>query len=518
MKKGRKAVAICAVFIAAMMAIPAVYASIAGNTTITGVKHESISSGASTVSNNLGDLVVGTPDDEHEPSIEMDANGNLLVQYTKELSVFDSDVLLASSTDGGSSWSGVTPPWGEPMGGRQFATKLMYNPNVGVVIGGFADDATSSSIAFKTSDVTNPDAYLHSGYPNVEIIHDVSVTYFTAEDGTNVLNVQTVGDASGFPETCNWFYFALEDLSFFGQYYYYDAQSATGLYSEAGNIEGFAFADNHYGFVFDALREETGVHQPCIKWTVFEVEPDLEYVDNQFWLEDGDTEARDPDVAATGNSIYVVYGTFSSGDWGVVCKYSHDGGETWAESTVHDTIGGNPHPAVYASGNTVQVVYVNQGNLYLVKSEDGGATWGEPSQVNDQDGTVISEDGTCDISKAGIVWTDNRNGNMDIYFAAGEAAPILNVKSVSGGFGASAVIENTGTADATGVQWSIELSGLVFLGGRTEGTVDVPAGGEVTIKSGLVFGIGPGTIDVNAGGATKTASCLVLGPLVLGVK
>ena len=57
----------------------------------------------------------------------------------------------------------------------------------------------------------------------------------------------------------------------------------------------------------------------------------------------------------------------------------------------------------------------------------------------------------------------------------------------------------------------------MFLGGSTEGTIDIPAGGEVTVCSGLVFGIGPGTIDVNCGGATKAASCLVLGPLVLGV-
>ena len=69
--------------------------------------------------------------------------------------------------------------------------------------------------------------------------------------------------------------------------------------------------------------------------------------------------------------------------------------------------------------------------------------------MNDQDGTVVSEDGTCDISRAGIVWTDNRNGNEDIYFAAGESAPILSVKSVSGGFGVSAVIENSGNAEAT---------------------------------------------------------------------
>ncbi|MGC9555023.1 MAG: hypothetical protein ACP5EK_06900, partial [Thermoplasmatota archaeon] len=160
---------------------------------------------------------------------------------------------------------------------------------------------------------------------------------------------------------------------------------------------------------------------------------------------------------------------------------------------------------------------VKQGNLYLAKSEDGGATWEEPEQVNDQDGTVVAEAGTADISQAGIVWTDNRNGNKDIYYAPLPSA-IINVGTISGGMGVSATVTNTGSEPGNNIAWTISLTGPVFVGKETTGTINtLEPGAETTISTGLVFGIGPTTITVTAGGATKTASGLVLGPLVLGL-
>jgi hypothetical protein len=94
----------------------------------------------------------------------------------------------------------------------------------------------------------------------------------------------------------------------------------------------------------------------------------------------------------------------------------------------------------------------------------------------------------------------------------------LNVGEISGGWGVTAMINNTGTAEATNIPWSIYFcSGLVFIGGFTEGTINVPAGGETTISSGLVFGIGPGSITVTAGGASKIVSCFILGPFILRI-
>ncbi|KAA0003384.1 MAG: hypothetical protein FE048_01625 [Thermoplasmata archaeon] len=91
----------------------------------------------------------------------------------------------------------------------------------------------------------------------------------------------------------------------------------------------------------------------------------------------------------------------------------------------------------------------------------------------------------------------------------------LEIKNIRGGFGISAIVKNIGREDILDAQWSIDVSGLVFIGSHTEGTTSIPAGGEGTIKSGFILGIGPATVTINVGGTTKTASCFVLGSLVL---
>jgi hypothetical protein len=218
----------------------------------------------------------------------------------------------------------------------------------------------------------------------------------------------------------------------------------------------------------------------------------------------------DPSVATSGNNVAVVY--VAGGD--VVCSYSsysateYEPGFNWQTSTVAS---GAVCPSIYMNGNMVQCAYVKDGNVFQITSEDKGATWGSPTQINQVEGFVSSEPGSVDITEIGLVWTDERNGAKDIYTAGAADIPIINVKSISKGMGVSAVIENTGTADATDVAWSITIdASLMILGGETTGTIDVPIGGEVTIKSGFVLGFGPAAITVTAGDASGSDSGTVL--------
>jgi hypothetical protein len=219
----------------------------------------------------------------------------------------------------------------------------------------------------------------------------------------------------------------------------------------------------------------------------------------------------DPDVSCSGSNVVVAY--VDGGDVKVSrspCSGStYDPGHSWQVTTVAT---GASAPAIFMSGNTVVCAYVQGGNLYQATSDDGGATFGAPAKVNEVDGTVVDEPGCVDVTGSGIAWTDSRNGAKDIYSSGGATAlPEIGIKSISKGMGVSAVIENTGEADAEEVAWSIVIDApLMILGGEATGTIDVPIGGEVSIKSGFVLGFGPAAITVTAGDASGSDSGTVL--------
>jgi hypothetical protein len=158
--------------------------------------------------------------------------------------------------------------------------------------------------------------------------------------------------------------------------------------------------------------------------------------------------------------------------------------------------------------------------LYVSHTIDGGATWTTPERVNDAEGTVAAAYHCGSVTYGGaVVWADDSAGNDDIYFenVGLPPAPIIGIGEISGGFGVKATVTNTGSVDAESVAWSILFDGPVFVGSEKTGTVNIPAGGDTTISSGFIFGIGRADISITAGDKSTTASGLVLGPLVLGL-
>jgi hypothetical protein len=79
--------------------------------------------------------------------------------------------------------------------------------------------------------------------------------------------------------------------------------------------------------------------------------------------------------------------------------------------------------------------------------------------------------------------------------------PILEIGNITGGvLKVRAVIKNTGSTDALSVKWSISLNGgFILLGKNTTGRVlNIPAGGEVTVTSDAIFGLGNTMVTVTA--------------------
>ncbi|MCX6661851.1 MAG: choice-of-anchor J domain-containing protein [Euryarchaeota archaeon] len=78
--------------------------------------------------------------------------------------------------------------------------------------------------------------------------------------------------------------------------------------------------------------------------------------------------------------------------------------------------------------------------------------------------------------------------------------PALQITSITGPIGIKATIENTGTADATNVQWSINLDGGFILLGKSKAGEEptIPVNSSIDVKIPLILGFGKTIIHVVA--------------------
>jgi hypothetical protein len=283
-----------------------------------------------------------------------------------------------------------------------------------------------------------------------------------------------------------------------GDNFFYAVMQHDNETTKSSEIVYKAFSIQHY-------KELGGIfwyNQECDLYT------DMEFTPWQTYLT---VDAIDPDVAASGRNVCVVY--TQEGD--VRCCYSSDDGMSWNTSVVATD---SAYPSVFMVDSHVYCGYVRKGNVYKIQSLDGGRTWQDSMRLNDVDGTVCEDYGSVDIIDNGVVWTDERNGASDIYFADHS---LLNISRISGQTGrVSAVVENLGTAVASNIPWSIDIDGVILRGAHSNGFIDLLTGGsEATISTeNIVLGIGPVTITIIVGDVEESVNCFLFGPFIFGLK
>ncbi|MBE3137911.1 MAG: PKD domain-containing protein [Thermoplasmata archaeon] len=109
-------------------------------------------------------------------------------------------------------------------------------------------------------------------------------------------------------------------------------------------------------------------------------------------------------------------------------------------------------------------------------------------------------------------WSDT----ITIHIVVG---PQIEIGTISGGLKITAEIKNTGTINATQINWTISLQGLVLFGQKKVGTIlTIIPGDSFDISTGLVFGFGTVDITVTAADAEKTATAFLLGPFILNIR
>ncbi|RLF64360.1 MAG: hypothetical protein DRN33_02340 [Thermoplasmata archaeon] len=460
-------------------------------------------------------------DDEFHPTIAS-ADGSMLSLYEDYVSLMDGNIIIASSQDG-QTWTDEgyldlpdmreTYPSLDIVGGKRAIGTFVADPRDTIYY--YLDFADISDVA--TMNVAGYD-WGSSGYTNVQMAS--AAGYGLASKPTQYFN-------GIFSYNCDVEASQTEDHSLTFQFLADEEGYASLIYWYGWDVDLFNLStdiDQSNGMAYWVMEgyNESDYSTYGIEALYCYIDPSLggdwwntDY--GEFWIDD----AFHPDVAAAGGRVYIVAEQVELGyNHNIICAYSSNKGDTWTIVPIANTGDQETNPAIFAyPGGSATCVFMKGDDLYFSHTTDGGATWTEPEKLSDSP-SVVKGFHTADISSGGnVVWTDSRGSSTDIYYDnAGVPGALLSVQSISGGFGVSATVTNVGSEDANNVDWTISFDGPVFIGKEKTGTVTVPAGGEATVKSGLIFGVGKATITVNVGGASKTASGFVLGPLVLGVE
>ena len=126
-------------------------------------------------------------------------------------------------------------------------------------------------------------------------------------------------------------------------------------------------------------------------------------------------------LVASGDSLHVVWLDKRDGNYEIYYKRSTDGGVNWSSDTRltgNDSSSSIPVNAI--SGSNLHVVWTDNrdGNneIYYKHSTDGGSTWGSDYRLTNESANSSYADISVSGSVIHVVWDDTRDGNYYIYY------------------------------------------------------------------------------------------------------
>ena len=128
-------------------------------------------------------------------------------------------------------------------------------------------------------------------------------------------------------------------------------------------------------------------------------------------------------IAASGSTVHVIYGNSD-----VRYRRSTDNGVSWSNERVLDSGVIHLTDPLVADGNDVWAIYLKNirtftdwccardaGDIYLLHSGDGGATWDAPKQLTTAR-SAFRVSIAYDANRLHIVWMDYRDSKWDTYY------------------------------------------------------------------------------------------------------
>ena len=163
-------------------------------------------------------------------------------------------------------------------------------------------------------------------------------------------------------------------------------------------------------------------------------------------------------------------------------------------------------------------------DLKLVKTDsEGNIEWTEYLGGTYTDGgrcIELTKDGGYIIAGKTASFTSGEFNNEFFLIKMGNEIT-LKIDNFKGGLGISADVTNLGEEDLSNLNWRIHLRGklfpfdTIFMGFEKSGVVSsLPTGERSTIRSPLVFGIGPCIFQINVGVIVVTVHCRIFDPFV----
>jgi len=149
----------------------------------------------------------------------------------------------------------------------------------------------------------------------------------------------------------------------------------------------------------------------------------------------------------------------------------------------------------------------NSGSAYVFTRT--GTTWTQQQKLLPSDGAAGDEFAGYSLSGDTALITayhDDDNGAN-----SGSAYVFTKIGltfSIGGGIGVNLKITNNGLVNATDVPWQIHVEGGILgkINKTVNGTVDIPAGKSVTVKTGMLFGFGAISITAKVADEEQTAT------------